>query len=100
MVGTAAAAILLRRAIKQVARESWWPEAVIVARNGLDYEYRLAETWKQPGDEDALRAVRGLAAALRVLLVELTGPVVLRRLGRLAPFREQGIDFNDEVPND
>jgi len=39
-----------------------------------------------------------VAAELRVLLVELTGLVVVRRLGRLAPFREQGIDFSDEAP--
>jgi hypothetical protein len=33
-----------------------------------------------------------------MLLIELTGPVVVRRLARLAPFRKLGIDFSDEAP--
>jgi hypothetical protein len=100
VLGTAAGAILLRRAIKQAASQASWSEPVIVARNGLDYQYRLPETWKQPGNEKAVGALRLVAAELRVLLVELTGPVVVRRLGCLAPLREQGINFTDEVPND
>ena len=100
LLGTAASATLLRRAIKQAASQASWSEPVTVARNGLDYEYRLPETWKQPGNEETIGALRAVAAELRVLLVELTGPVVVRRLGRLAPFREKGINFTDEVPND
>jgi hypothetical protein len=100
VLGTAASATLLRRAIKQAASQASWPAPVTVARNGLDYQYRLPETWKQPGNEEAMGALRLVAAELRVLLVELTGPVVVRRLARLSPFREQGIDFTNEVPND
>ena len=98
MLGTAATATLLRRAIKQAASQTSWSEPVVVIRSGVDYEYRLPETWKQPGNEKAVGALSVLAAELRVLLVELTGPVVVRRLGRLASFREQGIDFSDEAP--
>jgi hypothetical protein len=98
MLGTAATATLLRRAIKQAASQTSWSEPIVVIRNGLDYEYRLPETWKQPGNEKAVCALRVVAAELRVLLVELTGPVVVRRLRRLALFREQGIDFSDEAP--
>jgi hypothetical protein len=98
VLGTAATATLLRRAIKRAASHTSWSEPVIVTKNGLDYEYRLPETWKEPGNEEALGALRVVAAELRVLLVELTGPVVISRLARLAPFRERGIDFSDEVP--
>lgn len=97
ILGTAATATLLRRAIKRAASQTSWPEPITVARNGLDYEYRLPETWKQPGNEEAIGALRVVAAELRVLLVELTGPVVVRRLGRLAPFRKLGIDFSEEA---
>ena len=69
-----------------------------MTRNGLEYEYRLPETWKQPGNDEALGALRVVAAELRGLLVELTGPVVVRRLGRLLPFRKGGIDFSNEEP--
>ena len=98
VLGTAAGATLLRRAIKHASFRTSWPEPVIVTRNGLDYEYRLPETWTQACSEEALGALRVVAAELRVLLVELTGPVVVRRLARLQPLRERGIDFSEEVP--
>ena len=98
VLGTAATATLLRRAIKRAASHTAWSEPVVVTRNGLEHEYRLPETWKQPGNDEALGALRVVAAELRGLLVELTGPVVVRRLGRLLPFRKGGIDFSDEEP--
>lgn len=100
VLGTAAAAIILRRAIQQAAFRTAYSERVIVARNGLEYEYRVPQTWKQPGNDEAVDALRVVAAALRVLLVELTGPVVVNRLGRLGPFRKWGIEFSDEATND
>jgi hypothetical protein len=96
VLGTAATATLLRRALRQAAARPSWSEPVIVERNGLDYEYRLPETWKRPGNEEAIGALRAVAAELRVLLVELTGPVVVRRLSRLAPLLKLGIDFSEE----
>jgi hypothetical protein len=96
VLGTAATATLLRRAIKRAASQTSWSEPVTVARNGLDYEYRLPETWKQSGNGEAIGALRAVAAELRVLLVELTGPVVVRRLSRLAPLLKLGIDFSKE----
>ena len=85
VLGTAATATLLRRAIKAAAPRTSWSESVTVTRKGLDYEYRLPETWMQPGNEEALSALRIVAAELRALLVELTGPVVVRRLARWLP---------------
>ena len=96
ILGTAATATLLRRAIKRAASQNSWSEPITVARNGLDYEYHLPETWKQPGNEEAIGMLRAVAAELRVLLVELTGPVVVRRLSRLAPLLKLGIDFSEE----
>jgi hypothetical protein len=98
VLGTAATATLVRRALKQAVSQTSWSEPVIVTRNGLEYEYRLPETWKRPGNEEAVGALRVVAAELRVLLVELTGAVVVARLGRLAAFRKAGIDFSDEAP--
>lgn len=86
---TAATATLLRRAIKRAASHTSWSEPVIVAKNGLDYEYRLPETWKQPGNEAALGALRVVAAELRVLLVELTGPAGRGGLDSPAPITEE-----------
>jgi hypothetical protein len=97
VLGTAATATLLRRAIKQVAASTAWSEPVVVARNGLDYTYRLPEAWKQAGNDEAVDELRIVAAELKLLLIELTGPVVVARLGHLAPLRKWGIDFNDEA---
>jgi len=98
VLGTAATATLLRRAIKAAASKTSWSEPVVVTRNGLEYEYRLPETWKQAGNEEAVGALRVVAAELRVLLVELTGAVVVARLGRLAALQKSGINFSDETP--
>jgi hypothetical protein len=100
VLGTAAGATLLRRAIKRAAARSAWPEPVVVARDGLDYTYRLPDTWKQPDNDGAVDEFRIIAAELRVLLVELTGPVVIARLAQLAPLRKWGIDFTDEARHD
>jgi hypothetical protein len=98
LLGTAATATLVRRAIKQVSSRDAWPEPIVVARHGPDYAYRLPETWRQPGNEEAFNALRMVAMELRRILIELTGPVVVRRLARLASFRKLGIDFSDEAP--
>jgi hypothetical protein len=98
VLGTAATATLVRRALTRVAPETSRREPILVTRSGLNYEYRLPERWKQIGNEEAVGALRVVAAELRVLLVELTGSVVVRRLGRLPAFREHGIDFSDGVP--
>ena len=98
LLGTAATATLVRRAVKRVALQTSRSESVVVTRKGLEYEHCLPETWKQPGNEEAVGALRFVAAELRVLLVELTGPVVVGRLGRLAAFRKSGINFSDEAP--
>lgn len=97
VLGTAATATLLRRSIKQASARIAWSEPVIVARSGLDYTYRLPDTWKQPGNDEAVDVLRIVAAELRALLVELTGPIVVARLGRLAALRKWGIEFSDEA---
>jgi hypothetical protein len=96
VLGTAATATLLRRAIKRGAARTAWSEPVVVARNGLDYTYRLPDAWKQSGNDEAVDVFRVITAELKVLLIELTGPVVVARLGQLAPLRKWGIAFNDE----
>lgn len=99
VLGTAATATLLRRAIKQAGARAAWSEPLVVARTGLDYTYRLPEAWKQPGNDEAVDGLRIVAAELKLLLIELTGPVVVARLGHLAPLRKWGIDFSDEARN-
>ena len=100
VLGTAATATLLRRSIKQAAARTAGSEPIIVVRNGVDYTYCLPAAWKQPANDEAVDVLRIVAAELRVLLVELTGPVVIARLGHLALLRKWGIDFSDEARDD
>jgi hypothetical protein len=97
VLGTAATATLVRRAIHKAAARIAWPEPVVVTRSGPEYTYRLPGAWKQPGNDESVDGFRVLAAELRVLLVELTGPVVITRLGQVAALRKWGIDFRDEA---
>jgi hypothetical protein len=99
ILGTAATATLLRRSIRQSSDRIGWTEPLVVARSGPDYSYRVPDAWKQPGNDEAVDALRIVAAELRGLLVELTGPVVVTRLGQVAALRKWGIDFTDE-PSD
>jgi hypothetical protein len=100
VLGTAATATLVRRSIKQAAGRTVGCEPLTVMRNGPEYTYRLPESWKKTGNDEAVDALRIVAAELRVLLVALTGPVVVARLAQVAALRKWGIDFANEVGHD
>src|SRR5687767_10605520 len=97
VLGTAATATLVRRSLHRAASRPAGHEAIVVVRAAADYTYRLPEAWQQAGNDEAVDGLRILAAELRVLLVELTGPVVVTRLGQVPAFRKWGIDFTDEA---
>jgi hypothetical protein len=78
VIGTAATATLVRRSAKRLSDRSHLA-CVTVTRDGFDYRYSLPEQW-QRSEGDALAALRELARELSPLLVELTGPVLVRRL--------------------
>jgi hypothetical protein len=97
VLGTAATATLVRRSLDRAASRIAAHEPIVVVRAGADYTYRLPEAWRQAGNDEAVDGLRILAAELRILLVELTGPVVVTRLGQVAAFRKWGINFTDEA---
>lgn len=96
LLGTAATAALLRRAAKRGELDCPELGRMVIAMNGLSYHYQLPESWVRQGDDQAVTALRRLALELRPLLIELAGPVVIRRLDRLTPLREHGIEFAEE----
>lgn len=79
VIGTAATATLVRRSAKRVSERSQQLASVTVTREGFDYRYSLPDQWQRP-ESDALAALRELARELSPLLIELTGPVLIRRL--------------------
>ena len=90
MLGTAAAAALLRRAARRASVRTERLRDVLIRRNGVDFVYALPSHWSELGDA-TLQDLRELVRDLRPILVELTGPVVVRRLGQIAALRERGI---------
>lgn len=92
ILGTAATAALLGRAASRAALRG-----LDISREGLVYRYRLPESWHRAGDPDALSLLRALANELAPLLQTMSGPVVARRLGQVAPLRQAGIVAVEEV---
>jgi hypothetical protein len=90
VLGTAATATLLRRAARRAAPRCPELGELTIAREKLEYRYTLPSAWAA-GAEGTPLALRELVAELRPLLVELTGPVVVRRLERIPELRKRGI---------
>ncbi|HET9298978.1 MAG TPA: hypothetical protein VFO11_03475 [Candidatus Polarisedimenticolaceae bacterium] len=90
ILGTAAAATLVRRAAQRAVPR--WPElgALSITRESLEYRYRVPPAWKDPSPDPPL-ALCELARELWALLVELTGSVVVNRLAQIPVLRDQGI---------
>jgi hypothetical protein len=94
IVGSAATATLLRRAARLAASEMPELEQLVITREGLEYRYEVPQAWRNGDGESALRA---LIRALGPLLVDLTGPIVIRRLEQLEPLRARGVLSREEV---
>ena len=98
LLGTAATATHLRRALRRAASSNKELAKVAIARENLEYRYTLPTTWndwtkplssERPHDTQA--ALRDLVAELLPLLEELTGPIVVRHLAQIPELRERGI---------
>jgi hypothetical protein len=90
VLGTAATAILLRRAARGAALG--WPELaeLSITRENLEYRYSVPAAWKaELGDSPA--ALSALAGELCKLLVDLTGSVVVNRLKQIPELTERGV---------
>ena len=88
MLGTAAAAALLRRAVQRALPR--FPELgeLAITRASLEYRYTLPAAWKASAPP---RALCELVGELWPLLVDLTGPVVVERLLRIPELVAAGI---------
>ncbi len=86
LLGTAAAAMLMRRA---ASRHPELAELTIV-RQGLEYRYTLPSTWTE-GTGGTQCALHQLVGELLPLLEDLTGPVAVRHLARIRELQEWGI---------
>lgn len=97
IVGTAAAATLLRRSAQRALPR--WPElaALCIVREQLEYRYSLPANWEQPVTQQ-FGALSEVARELWPLLVDLTGAVVIQRLAQIPGLRGRGILPPEEAP--
>jgi hypothetical protein len=89
VLGTAAAATLLRRSAKRA--EPRWPElsGLAFTRERLEHRYAVPAAWKDAATPP--RALCALVQELWALLVDLTGPVVVDRLAQIPELRDRNV---------
>jgi hypothetical protein len=95
LLGTAAAATLLRRAALRAAPRNPELAELGIVRDNLEYKYTIPASWND-GTKSTQHALRHLIAELLPLLVELTGPIVVTRLAQIPELRACGITFPQE----
>jgi hypothetical protein len=90
LLGTAATAMLLRRAAQRATPRDPELSKLAIVRFDGEYRYTLPPAWHERtgGPQHALRH---MVAELLPLLEELTGPLVVRHLAQIVELREQGI---------
>jgi hypothetical protein len=86
MLGTAAAATLLRRAALRAAPRCPELSTLSIIREDLEYRYTVPASWSEPAAEPP-RALCELTRELDVLLRHLTGSVVVNRLAQMPELR-------------
>jgi hypothetical protein len=96
VLGTAATAALLRRAVKRAARSEPALSGLVIERKGLEYAFSLPPSWTSDRTATAPAQLGALVRGeLRPLLAELTGPVVIQRLGRVPELARAGFGSED-----
>ncbi len=100
LVGTAATAALLRRALKRASARQPELAGLVLRREGLGYAWVLPPAWHDPERRDAVEHLRRLVRnELHPLFRELTGLVIARRLAQAPELVEAGLageEANDE----
>ncbi len=92
LVGTAATAAVLRRALKRASARQPALAAVVLRREGLEYAWGLPSAWHDPARRDAVEHLRRLVRdELHPIFRELTGLVIARRLAQVPELVEAGL---------
>ena len=98
MLGTAAAAAVVRRATGRAAATSPQLVDLVVTREDLEYRYTLPHAWSQHAAPELIE-LRTLAFEIGRLLAELTGMVVIRRLEQIPELGAAGLVWQPEKAN-
>jgi len=98
ILGTAATATLMARAVKRASPSTPALADLFITTKNFTYEYRLPDSWRVPESAAATGAFDRLLEELAPLLTALTGHVVLRQLARLDAFASKGLLVEQEPP--
>ena len=91
VLGTAASAVLLRRAARRAMERAPELDQLLITRDTIGYTYVVPAAWQEPGAINPDAALRELVHELRPLLTELTGLVVVHHLERVPGLRGLGL---------
>lgn len=93
VMGGATTATLLRRAARRGAARAPELLSLAIVREGFEYAYQVPASWRELPDAGmANQPVCVLIHELLPLLIELTGPVVLRRLAAIPALHPCGLE--------
>lgn len=97
ILGTAAAATLISRAVKRAGTSAPALAELSITTKNFTYEYRLPACWREDSTA-ATAAFDRVLEELVPLLTALTGHVVVRQIARLEPFSAKGLLMEEEPP--
>jgi hypothetical protein len=98
VLGTAATATLIARALKRALPSTPALGGMTITTRKFTYEYGLPDDWRAPDNAEAAAAFDRLLRELVPLLTALTGRVVVRQLARLEPFATKRLLRDEEPP--
>jgi hypothetical protein len=99
ILGTAATATLIARAIKRALPSTPGLAELSITTRKFTYECRLPECWRKADNAAAAKAFDRLLEELVPLLTALTGRVVVRHMARLEPFSAKRLLIDEEPPS-
>jgi hypothetical protein len=98
ILGTAATATLIARAVKRALPSTPVLRELSITTKKFTYEYKLPDSWRAPDNTDATAGFDRLLDELVPLLTTLTGHVVVRQLARLEPLAAKRMLVEQEPP--
>lgn len=96
MLGSAAAATLVRRAAKRAAVRKADLLDLRVERKGWEYQYALPAEWSRRSPHELPDFVDLVSSELVPLLREFTGQIVIGRLGRVPGLEQLGFSVQEQ----
>jgi hypothetical protein len=96
LLGTATTAVILHRAARRAKGDNPELAELEISVGKMDYRYAVPPAWSDDAGQPP-HALQTLLGALGPLLLELTGPIGVRRLQHLPELRARGLHMSAKV---